>query len=85
MNKGLLAIVTLRGTALGLRTQGLHKQADALDGIARGIEAKRNVDQHMQEVADMLNDTDSLTEEQWDDQSRRINGVTDEFLSESPE
>ncbi|KKL68042.1 hypothetical protein LCGC14_2128970, partial [marine sediment metagenome] len=72
MNKELLAIITLRGTALGLRTQGLHKQADALDAIARGIEAKRNVDQHMQEVADMLNSTDGISEDQWNEQSRRI-------------
>ena len=81
MNKELLAIITLRGTALGLRTQGLHKQADALDAIARGIEAKRNVDQHMQEVADMLNSTDGISEDQWNEQSSRIDGVTDEFLS----
>lgn len=85
MDKELLAIITLRATALGLRTQGLHKQADAMEAIARGLEAKRNIDQHMQDVADMLGSGDGITEEQWDDQAKRIDGVTDEFLAETPE
>lgn len=78
MDAKLAAIIGLRGASLTLRLQGLTKQAEAIDRLILTYEAGRNIDAHMQEVADGLKAGVAFD---WDDFNTRLIAETDEFLA----
>ncbi len=79
MDQKLFAILALRASATVLRMQGLGGPADAIEGIIAGYEAGRNVDAHMQEVADAIKGGVELAD--WGDITMRINAEVEEFLA----
>ena len=73
---GLELAMSFVGQLLGL--QGMTREQGILDKIMAGYRAGRNVDAHMQEIADALAVGDAID---WDDLEARIDAETDEFLS----
>jgi hypothetical protein len=63
--------IALRGSALALELQGQEKASGSLYLLADGIDAGRNVDAHMAEVAEKLKDRDA-TDEDFADVEARI-------------
>ena len=78
MDSKLVAIIALRGLSLTLRLQGLTRQADSIDRLILAYQAGRNVDAHLQAVADQLAAGEQAS---WDDILGRIETETEEFLS----
>jgi hypothetical protein len=70
-NPVTLVLIGLRSAALGLELQGQGKTATSLYTLSDAIEAGKNVDEHMQAVADKLKDR-SATDEDWADVTARI-------------
>lgn len=66
-----LIAIAIRGSALALELQGQPKASGSLFLLADGIEAGRNVDAHMAEVAAKLKDRDA-TDEDFADVEARI-------------
>lgn len=69
-----IALMTIRALAYLFRLQGEDRAASALDRLAAGIEAGADVNEHMQTVADALNDDNPL---QWDEAIARIEANSD--------
>lgn len=63
--------IALRGSALALELQGQAKASGSLYLLADGIDAGRNVDAHMAEVAEKLKDREA-TDEDFADVEARI-------------
>lgn len=66
-----LALVGLRAAALALELQGQERSAGSLFVLADAVEAGKDVDDHMQAVAEKLKDR-SVTDEDWADVNARI-------------
>lgn len=69
MDPRLLALVSLRSLAQLLTLQGELQKADSLTFIANAIGSGRDVDQHLQAVADALEAGDAAS---WGDIHARI-------------
>lgn len=73
-----LALIGLRGAALGLSLQGQRSASDALLSLADAAEAGKNVDEHMAIVAAKLKDRNS-TPADWEDVAARINAHSEQL------
>lgn len=82
MDTKLAAILALRGLVLTLRAQSLHDEADAVNAVILAHQAGRNVDAHMKEVADALEEGAIAS---WPEITARIQSETEEFLSRVPD
>ena len=71
-----LALIGLRGAALGLDLQGQKNAADSLFALADAAEAGKEVDAHMAVVADKLRDRKAIDAD-WADVSARITADSD--------
>lgn len=69
MNSVFLAVLTLRSLATVYLLQGNSKASDSLGLMADALEAGKNIDARMQEVADALK---AGATPNWDDLERRI-------------
>ena len=76
MKVGFELIAAFVGQLLGL--QGMTREAGILSKIMAGYRAGRNMDAHMQEVADKLVAGEAPD---WDDLEARIDAETAEFLA----
>lgn len=72
----LVAIVALRALSQLYRLQGNHTTSEALRLAAAGIESGRDIDAHMREVAQRLEQGESAS---WDDIHARLQAEIDEL------
>ena len=78
MTPTLIALVTLRSLSAVVATQGKPEIGNALAAVIAAYEAGKNVDAHMQEIADKLRDDVPLDD--WDTLTTRIDAETQKFL-----
>lgn len=76
MQLGFEVIGSFLGQLLGL--QGMTKEQGILDKIMSAYRAGKNVDIHMQSIADKLEAGDPID---WDELSAKLDTEEDEFLS----
>jgi hypothetical protein len=82
MDPVLVALVSLRSMATLFTLQGNPKAAQVFNTMVSAYLAGRNIDAHLQDVADYL---DSNSEVRWGDVLDRISSLEAEFLDETPD
>ena len=73
-----IALLALRGVSTVMDLQGRSEVGNAIRALLAAHQAGRNVDAHMQEIADQLDAGLDLAP--WDDISARIQAETKDFL-----
>jgi GrpB-like predicted nucleotidyltransferase (UPF0157 family) len=76
MDPKLFYLVGLRGVALALSLAGQQRASDALYTVVDAYEAGKNVDDHMQAIADKLKSRPSNADD-WADVTARIEADSD--------
>jgi len=78
-----IALIALRSVGTLFTLQGQPKITGAINAALDAYEAGRNVDAYMAEIADKLELAGTLSAEDWDDLTDRINSEVDEFLDDT--
>ena len=82
LSRKTIALLALNTAIVYLEGSGQQKKAATARAAVRAIERGVAVDEHMAQVAEMIGAQEGVTDEQWDEQTARIESNTDTAIAE---